>query len=455
MKLTYSTLRQMVLNEVKEAGAILEMPSPLDEASLKVNKYPFKAIYIFGPAGAGKSFLSGQLGIPEGKGGFATSNPDDGIENIFPAFGISMKFKPFEKGNEKGAELDAKIEQTAREQMQQAQLEKDRNTLATANPIVFDTTGEDVAKMTERIKKISEIGYDVAVFQVFVPTQVSVDRDKKRSRTVGEPTLAISQQYEKEVVKNRGYYEQLAGLDNVTMLGGDIYANLFNLETGELLGGITDDLAANVKTKGGETYTKEYAQALLDEARKDLKGFLMLKEPNNAIGQTLYAGMLALVKASGGQLGQNLLELGPAATTEKYGDNPTIRKAAELLAKMGGAELPDGSYNLPQIHGDEKGGEAALRSKKKVGKKFGMDKDGESPTIRGMTGKVGKKGGKADSIRTDKNPIGIGGDLPTKDAKGRPKKRKGGRNRPRDRYEENLVKKIEAVIWEMMKSGSS
>ena len=36
----------------------------LNEVSIFKNKHPLKALYIFGPAGAGKSFLSENIGVP-------------------------------------------------------------------------------------------------------------------------------------------------------------------------------------------------------------------------------------------------------------------------------------------------------------------------------------------------------------------------------------------------------
>ena len=144
MKLKYDLLKEMVLNELKATKGIevlLESPEVLAEKSILKNKYPFKAIYIFGPAGAGKSFLSKQLGIPKD---FYVSNPDERIEDVFPTFGLSMKFASFEKGKEKEASDIAKAQQTAREVMQGAEQAQTANMLAIANPIVFDTTGEDV-----------------------------------------------------------------------------------------------------------------------------------------------------------------------------------------------------------------------------------------------------------------------------------------------------------------------
>ena len=131
------------------------------------NKYPFKALYIFGPAGSGKSFMSKQLGIPSD---FYVSNPDERIEDVFPTFGMSMKFAKFVKGQEKEASPIAKAQQTAREVLQNAEQAQTANMLAIANPIVFDTTGEDVETISGRIESWLKVGYDVGIFQIFVPT---------------------------------------------------------------------------------------------------------------------------------------------------------------------------------------------------------------------------------------------------------------------------------------------
>ncbi len=52
------------LTRIRESY-LLESPLFIKEASIRKNRYPFKAIFVLGPAGAGKSFLSGQIGIPK------------------------------------------------------------------------------------------------------------------------------------------------------------------------------------------------------------------------------------------------------------------------------------------------------------------------------------------------------------------------------------------------------
>ena len=77
-------------------GFLLESPEIIDEAgktSIASALYPFKAIFILGPAGAGKTFVSDRVGIPKGgQRDFHTVNPDQRIEDVFPAFGVTMQF---------------------------------------------------------------------------------------------------------------------------------------------------------------------------------------------------------------------------------------------------------------------------------------------------------------------------------------------------------------------------
>ena len=402
MKITYDALRKLVveeLNKQKGIDVLLETPEMLAEKSIMKNKYPFKALYIFGPAGSGKSFMSKQLGIPSD---FYVSNPDERIEDVFPTFGMSMKFAKFVKGQEKEASPIAKAQQTAREVLQNAEQAQTANMLAIANPIVFDTTGEDVETISGRIESLLKVGYDVGIFQIFVPTDVSVARDQKRDRTVGKPTEFISKRYEKEVLQQRGYYTRLAKNKLVTMLSDDIYANLFNLSNGELLPGITQDHVDAMKTKDGQPYTQQYAQAQLDQARSRMEGFL--GELKNPTGETILAGMKALVKASDGKLGQNMLQIGPAVANGIGG--PEVIAAAEKIAELGGTVVPAGKTAGGKDKGDTTNFpdlDASQRKQKVAGDKFGVD----DPRIRSM----------------------------------------------KDMKEARLVKKIEKVLWKMLKDN--
>ena len=292
------------LKRIDESPSLMVAPH-LNEASINKNRYPFKAIYIFGPAGAGKSFLSGKIGIPtEGKYGFRTSNPDIEIEDVFPAFGISMQFVGDEEAKsdptgEKRKEL--KKQQTVRNKLSNVVARKTADLTNIANPLLFDTTGENPEKMIPRIKNLIRLGYDVGIFMVNVPTDVSVERDKKRKRTVGEPTRIISTDYQKNVVQDKGYLNFAAEMKGkVTIFGGDIYPNLYKIPGGELLDGITQDHVDQI----APGFTPEDAERILAQARQDVAAFLT-PEPKNDTGRKLLKAMRLMVDITG-RYGQRL-----------------------------------------------------------------------------------------------------------------------------------------------------
>ena len=58
----------------------------LYEKSISKLKYPFKALFIFGPAGSGKTTVKDEgLQVPSE---FTSINPDDLVEEVFPKLGF-------------------------------------------------------------------------------------------------------------------------------------------------------------------------------------------------------------------------------------------------------------------------------------------------------------------------------------------------------------------------------
>lgn len=373
MKLSLENLRHLIKESIQKETSLLESPRELTEAerieeAIAKLKNPFKAIFILGPAGAGKTFFSKQIGVPAE---FETSNPDELIEKEFGKFGISLKFVTKEE------DLDTyKKQQTFREKLQNATQSATFNWLNQGKPVVFDTTGEDVMKMAVRMEELKTAGYDVGVIMINVPTDISVKADKKRDRTVGEPTKDISKQYQDEVKQDRGYFTlftgKTEGYEYMDVLGDDIYGNFFNLSTGELRTDIpiTQAHVDASRNKDGVPYTPEYAKELLQKIKDDLGKLL---GPNkNPRGAALVAGMRALVKASGGLLGNRLSDfaIATAATDKDYLSDSAIAKAAKIVASLGGAEAMF---------------KKAQRSKKVAGKKQGTAVKGGDGKLRDPT----------------------------------------------------------------------
>jgi len=229
-KYNLKDLRKLIAEKREEYRRSFLIEGPLYEAvrgNIMQNPHPFKAIYVFGPAGAGKSYISKAIAnIPNS---FRVLNNDEIIEDVFPQYGISMKF--VEK--EENPDLEF-VQQTSRAILQDAGRSIAIDMVQAARGVVFDTTGEDVDKMVKRIKALSDFGYDIGILQINVPPVVSVTADVTRGdaggRTVGaERVQNISDKYQKQVQQDRGYFDKLKDLPNVTFFGGDIYPNIFVL----------------------------------------------------------------------------------------------------------------------------------------------------------------------------------------------------------------------------------
>ena len=299
----------------------------LNEVSIFKNKHPMKALYIFGPAGAGKSFLSDNIGVPSD---FVNLNTDESVEEDFKKLGISLKFashNPEEGEVESALEM---IQQQARKISQNAASRHGFNLINSATPVIFDTTGENINKMSGKIRAISKLGYDVAVLLVNVPTHVSVAADQGRDRTVGlERTTCISKEFQENVHK---YFSNLSSPENVTILGNEMYHNLYDLrkETyGSLNTGVDQEDVDCVRTPNGDVYDLDYAVNLLNKIRSEFSDWTESRMPINKNGQAVYQAMRYLAKNSGGMLGRYLTDI-PIAYQGGV-DNGIVAAGAEVV----------------------------------------------------------------------------------------------------------------------------
>ena len=336
----------MSMQRLMESWRLYENEDRLiQEKSIMKEKYPFKAIYVVGPAGAGKGYLGSQIGIP---GDFITSNTDARVENVFRAYNIPLKFA----GSEGEAPSDLEVlQQNARQILQNADAGHSTNLVLKGAPMLFDTTGENVTKISGRIQRLVDMGYDVAVFQITVPPSVSVSRDIERGeeggRSVGGDRVdKINRQYQQQVVKDKGYEKaaqdinKVAGGPYVTILGGGVIPNIYALADfkGKKAGDLTvsDEEAKEV---GLPSFAE--VKSMVTQAKKDLAGFLSGGNKNPK-GQAMVAGMKALISALGSEKleglpkgfsrGQSLRDLFAVRGT-KWGQIPAVKKA---IVAMGG-----------------------------------------------------------------------------------------------------------------------
>jgi hypothetical protein len=378
-KITIDEIRKIVGDALRDHYPLLESPQQIEEASILKNKHPFKAFFMFGPAGSGKGYLlKNILKLPAD---FKTRNPDDAIEEQFPKFGLSMKFVNKTNGDAK-LEQEKFQQQYARKVIQMGSRGHTANLIGIANPLVFDTTGESVDKMVPRMKQLLQLGYDVGVFMNNVPTQASVERDAQRDRTVGdEITTSISQEYQEKVIQAQGYLKKLEGIDGVTIMTPEAYNNIFDLKSGELLQKptkITPDMLPDELNPEKNPAAFKQQKAIIQQAIAATDKWVKSPEPQNPKGKLMLKAMKKLVQVSNGTLGQNMLDLGVAAVIPEYAADEDIKKGIKMIEDLGGVKMEPGKSGNPRR---AKGGAADQQAISPAIRGGGKDK---GHTLRGL-----------------------------------------------------------------------
>ena len=276
---------------------------------------PFKVVFIFGPAGAGKTFIKDILGLPNN---FIVINTDELVEDVFPRYGLSLNF-------EEGPHV---VKQELRKLLQQATANKMQRYVNKCQPLLIDTPGEKVPKIQDIVRALVEIGYDVAIFQINVPPDFSVMSDQKRGeegeRTVGrEQTRKIANNYQTSVVKDAAYL-QLGQERGVTLLSDKIYPNIFNVRAGTIRDNfdisMTQDDRLELKDPRGERRSRymqnPFKDATWDEARKiletaqtKLSEWLAPTAPLNPTGRVIYDALKYIQGRGVGNLGDEITDI--------------------------------------------------------------------------------------------------------------------------------------------------
>jgi len=138
-----------------------------------------KAIFLAGPAGSGKSYISKQL-IPSS---FIIINSDDTYEEMLKKSGIGLKQKDFNP------------DQLSQAAKFQAQAVKDTNqkflTLSQEKKnIVIDGTGAASNPVLKKKQQLEDLGYDVFMLMIYVSPLVSLERNKNRDRSLN-PSIVL------------------------------------------------------------------------------------------------------------------------------------------------------------------------------------------------------------------------------------------------------------------------
>jgi len=163
----------------------------------------FKAIFLAGGPGSGKSFVTSKA-LPNAALGLRIINSDQALEFLLKKTGLSsdmLKMTPNELEKFSETRRKAKI-----------LVAKQRSNLIRGRiGLILDGTGRDFKRIQAERDDLKGWGYDT--FMVFVNTSldVALERNRQRARKVDEKVVRKSWQ---DVQKNLGQFQNLFGQRN-------------------------------------------------------------------------------------------------------------------------------------------------------------------------------------------------------------------------------------------------
>lgn len=154
----------------------------------------FKAVFLAGGPGSGKSFVVGKTSLISL--GFKLINSDDAFEKGLKKAGLTMD--PDDIFSVKGQEVRGKAKALTQIKMDMA--------LKGRQGLVIDGTGKDYNKIKKQVDMLRKIGY--GVHMIFVNTDLETALDRNRARPRSLPDEQVRKMWS-EVQNNIGKFQGL------------------------------------------------------------------------------------------------------------------------------------------------------------------------------------------------------------------------------------------------------
>ena len=153
----------------------------------------FKAFFLAGGPGSGKSYVAGRT---MGGHGLKSVNQDEPFEYLLKKAGLSLKMPP--------EEFERKEVQRAR--AKELTKAKQKNYLEGRLGLIIDGTGKNADKILKQKAGLEELGYDTYMIFVNTSLDVALQRNAARSRSLAEPMVVKSW---KDVQANIGKFSNM------------------------------------------------------------------------------------------------------------------------------------------------------------------------------------------------------------------------------------------------------
>jgi dephospho-CoA kinase len=132
----------------------------------------YKAIFLAGGPGSGKSYIVGKSAL--NSLGFKVINNDNAFERYLSDAGLEPT--PDNIYSKQGQELRVHAKEITNKQMQ--------SYLKGSLGLVIDGTGKDYVKITRQADKLKDMGYDVAMIFVNTDIETALQRNQDRPRSI-------------------------------------------------------------------------------------------------------------------------------------------------------------------------------------------------------------------------------------------------------------------------------
>ena len=138
-----------------------------------------KAIFLAGPAGSGKTFISAQI-IPNK---LTVVNVDDTYEELLKAAGLGTKIADFTQDQ---------LSQAAKLMGQAQKATKEKYALLSAEKkdIIIDGTGAASKPLLKKKQELEALGYDTMMIMIWVSPYTSLERNAARGRAL-QPSIVL------------------------------------------------------------------------------------------------------------------------------------------------------------------------------------------------------------------------------------------------------------------------
>lgn len=212
---------------------------------LKENINKPKAIFLAGPAGSGKSYITQQL-LPKN---FTLINSDDTYEELLKTSGLGLKQKDFTPDQlSQAAKLQSQARKTTQDKLIKSQQDKKN--------LIIDGTGAASNPLLKKKQELENLGYECMMVMIYVSPITSLERNKQRDRSL-MPSIVIRTW--RDVNKNIDIYKKEFG-NNFILINNDLKDSISDFSK-ELIQPYFQDSSA----KSGKVKTpEEIAKAKVD-----------------------------------------------------------------------------------------------------------------------------------------------------------------------------------------------